>query len=103
MLKKSIFLTILLAIIVLPFAGVAQAKVEKFTFTNVTVIDSNGAEQLVTIEAGVKENNKGEFTNCDYYSPDYQDFLGYYQEAVSPGFNGGDVLDFCVNHFADRI
>lgn len=97
MLKKLIFLAVLLALLALPLAGVAQAKVEKFTFTQ--TFDG----QDVTIYASLKTNNKGDFTHCGYHSADTQDFLGYYEAPTTDVKTAGDVEAFCVDHFEDRV
>jgi hypothetical protein len=95
--KKTLIVTSLLIILTLALATVALAKNTKYTFNDV---DIDGT--IVEITAGVKETNKGDFSNCSYFSDDYIDYLGYYEEAVKAGDTAEEVLAFCVDNFDDR-
>lgn len=92
--KKTLILTSLLILLTFALATVAQAANTKYTFNDV-VIDG----EIVEIEAGVKTTKKSDFSNCSYFTDDYIDYLGYYEEAVSAGDTADEVLDFCVSHF----
>lgn len=94
---KLLILTGLLLIFTFALASVAQAKTNKYTFNDVVI-----GEQIVEIEAGVKSNNKGDYSTCSYYSDGYADYLGFYEEAVKAGDTAEEVLTFCVNNFENR-
>jgi hypothetical protein len=98
MLKKTLFVAVLLALLALPFAGIALAKVQKYTFTDVQIDN-----QLVTIYASLKTVNKGDFTHCDYHTSDTEQFLGYFQGPTTDVVTEEDVLNFCVNNFNNRV
>lgn len=93
---------LLLAGLVLAFAFVmvagAQAANTKYTFNDVTI-----DEQVVEIEAAVKTNKKNDFSKCTYFTDDYEESLGYYEDDVDAGDSAAEVLDFCVNHFDERV
>lgn len=94
--KKTLIVTSLLIILTLALASVAQAKNTKYTFNDVEI-----GEQIVEIEAGVKETNKNDYSNCSYFSDDYAESLGYYAADESAGDIAEEVLDFCVKHFEE--
>ena len=96
--RKILVITTLLLLLVFATAVAVQAKNTKYTFNDVQI-----EEQIVEIEAGVKETKKSDYSNCNYYTDDYEDFLGYYQEDVSAGDTAEEVLEFCVDHFGDRV
>ena len=98
MLRKTLILAVLVALLALPLAGTAFAKVEKYTFTNVQIDN-----QLVTIYASLKTVNKGDFTHCDYHDANTGDFLGYYQAPTTNVVTEEDVFNFCVNNFDNRV
>lgn len=97
MFRKVAFLALALALVAFVLPGSAQAKNTKYTFNDVMI-----GEEVVEIEAGVKETNKADYSNCNYYTDDYIEFLGYYQEAVSAGDTADEVLAFCVENFDNR-
>lgn len=97
MVKKTLRLSLLVFLVALLMASAALAATTKYTFNDVVIDD-----QVVEIEAGVKETNKDSFTNCSYFSDDYREHLGYYQEAVSAGDTAEEVLAFCVANFDQR-
>jgi hypothetical protein len=97
MYKKIALATSLALILTLALVTVVHAKVTKYTFNDVDI-----DETIVEIEAGVKTTNKGDFSNCSYFSDDYQESLGYYQEAVFAGDTADEVLAFCVENFDER-
>jgi cytochrome c-type biogenesis protein CcmH/NrfF len=97
MYRKTLIITTLLLLLSLALVTGVEAKVNKYTFNDVSIDDT-----VVEITASVKTTNKGEFSVCDYYSDDWIDYLGQYQEATSAGDDAGQVLDFCVSHFDDR-
>lgn len=85
----------------LVFAAAAPAKVTKFTFNDVTYSDGTTGE----IEASVKNTNNTHLTYCGYFSDDYRESLGYYQESSeTPASTDPDeVRAFCVEHFDERF
>jgi hypothetical protein len=97
MLKKIPLITILLILVSLLLASTALAAVTKYSFNDVVI-----GEDIVEIEAGVKDNRSSQFSNCSYYSDDYLEWLGQYQEAVVAGETADEVLDFCVSNFDNR-
>ena len=99
MLKKTLFIAVLLALLALPLAGTALAKVEKYTFTDALTFE----ERPVTIYASLKTVNKGDFTHCGYHFSDTQEFLGYYESPTTDVVTQADVLNFCVDNFANRV
>lgn len=98
MLRKTLAFASAMILIILVLATTVQAANTQYTFNDVEI-----GEQIVEIEASVKMTNKSDFSTCSYYSDDYMEYLGYYQEAVSAGNTAADALDFCVAHFGDRM
>ena len=96
--KKILILTSLMILFTFGFATVVQAATTKYSFNDVNIDGT-----IVEIEASVKDNNKGDFSQCTYFSDDYQEALGYYSEPVVAGDSAGAVLDFCVAHFDERV
>jgi hypothetical protein len=95
--KKTLFVMSLLIILTLALATVAQAKNTKYTFNDVQI-----GEQTLEITAGVKETNQNDYSNCSYFSDDFQESLGYYADDVIAGDTAEEVLDFCVSNFDNR-
>ena len=75
----------------------AFAGVTKYTFNDVTYPDGTTGE----IEAGVKDTNKSDLTNCTYFSDDYREALGYYADPVV-FTTAEEVRQFCLDHFDER-
>jgi hypothetical protein len=75
----------------------ALAGVTKCTFNDVTYPDGITGE----IEAGVKDTNRSDLTNCTYFSDDYRQALGYYADAVV-FTTAEEVRQFCLDHFSER-
>lgn len=96
--KKMLIFAALSLVLSFALATGVQAKVTKYTFNDV---DIDGT--IVEIEASVKTTNKGDFSICTYFSDDYADYLGQYEEAVEAGDTAEEVLDFCVANFDDRV
>lgn len=94
--KKLVILGLLI-VLTLAFATTAYAGVTKYTFNDVD-IDAT----IVEIEASVKTVKKGDYSTCSYYSDDYIDYLGYYEDDVLAGETAEEVLAFCVDHFDER-
>lgn len=92
--KKTLIFVSLLILLTFALAAVAQAANTKYTFNDV---DIDGT--IVEIEAGVKNTNKNDYSNCTYFTDDYRDVLGYYADAVDAGDTAEEVLEFCVTHF----
>ena len=95
--KKTLIFMSLLILLTFALATVAQAANTKYTFNDV---DIDGV--IVEIQAGVKDTNKNDFSNCTYFTDDYVDVLGYYADAVFAGDTAEEVLEFCVEHFYER-
>lgn len=73
----------------------------KFTFPAVTFPDGTTG----IIEADTKATNKGTFTKCSYFAPDYGTFLGGFgDDSLDAGSvdDAAAVLDHCLSHYADR-
>jgi hypothetical protein len=87
----------LVLVLLLVFATTALAKTTKFGFNDV---DIDGT--IVEIEAGVKTTNKGDFSQCSYFSDDYADYLGQFADDVFAGDSAEKVLAFCVDNFDNR-
>ncbi len=94
MIKKYLLTILSVLLISLLFTSAVFAAVSKYTFNDV-VID----EQTLEIEASVKNNKKGAYSNCSYYTDDYAEWLGNYQEDVFAGETEEEVLEFCEDHF----
>lgn len=79
----------------------AAAKVTKFTFNDVMYPDGTTGE----IEASVKSTNKSHLTYCGYFSDDYQESLGYYEEfsEATASTDPGEVESFCLESFDERF
>ena len=97
MFKKLTLITLSVIMASLLVTSVVFAAKTKYAFSDVEI-----DEQIVEIEASVKNNKKNDFSTCSYYSDDYEEFLGQYQEAVVAGENSSDVKDFCVDNFENR-
>ena len=87
---------IVLLTALLLLVGTVQAAKTKYTFNDVEI-----DEQVVEIEASVKDTKKSDYSTCSYYSVDYGEYLGYYDADVVAGETAEDVLDFCVAHFEE--
>jgi hypothetical protein len=84
-------------------AGLASAKVTKFTFNDVTLTDGDGSQITGEIEASVKDVRNQTSIYCGYFSDDYRESLGYYfDESPVAGPTESDVLDFCLEEFPNR-
>lgn len=90
-------------------ADVVAAKggnsVDKFTFEGVTLEDGDLVVEDAVVEAAVKDKKKDEndWTNCSYFTEDWQESLGSYGENVVPGDGGADAVEaFCVDRFSER-
>ncbi|HEX6207151.1 MAG TPA: hypothetical protein VF058_02220 [Actinomycetota bacterium] len=99
---------LVLALVLVPvLGGAASAKVEKFTFTDVLLVDGDGTEiSGAVIEANVKQTNKRTTGYCGYFTEGYQESLGYYFNdfTVDPDQELGDqLLRFCQRWFPDRF
>src|SRR5690606_9893513 len=73
----------------------------KFTFLDVVFPDGTTG----IIAAGTKAVNKGTFTQCSYYSPDWEEYLGGFGDdtlAAADVENPDAVLAYCLSHFQDR-
>lgn len=97
MLRKWSVIAIVLLVAIFVVAGAVHAKNTKYTFNDV---DIDG--QIVEIEAAVKDTNKSDYSQCNYYTDDYEDHLGQYADDVPAGETAEDVLAFCVDNFEDR-
>ena len=90
------------AVLVLAFlvpALAVSAKTYKFTFNNVTFSDGT----MGVIEASSKQTgNSSVFTVCDYYSSDWSNYLGQYQDPTFFSSDAATVEQFCLDHYADR-
>ena len=95
--RRSLGVMMIVAVLLLLLASPAVAKTTKYTFNDV---DIDGT--VVEIEAGVKDNNGGQFTQCSYFSDDYGEYLGEYGEPVVAGDTAEEVLAFCVANFEAR-
>jgi hypothetical protein len=93
--RKLVGTIVLLSALVLTAS--ALAGVTKYTFNEVTYPDGTTGE----IEAGVKDTNRSDLTNCSYFSDDYQQALGYYADAVV-FTTAEEVRQFCLDHFDER-
>ena len=95
--KKILILTSLMIVLSFAFTSTVQAAVTKYSFNDVEI---NGI--IVEIEASVKDNNKGAFSQCTYFSDDYQEALGYYSAPIVAGDTAEEVLEFCAENFDER-
>ena len=91
-------------------SGVALAKMNKFTFEGVTLVDGDQVVENGVIEVASKltQKNKNadptELTTCSYYTEDYQTYLGQFQgEAFFARDEEDAARDFCVNNYPDRV
>jgi hypothetical protein len=96
-----VLISMSVVIAMLVFATGAPAKVTKFTFSDVTYSDGTTGE----IEASVKNTNKSHLTYCGYFSDDYQESLGYYQDfsETTASTDPEQVKAFCLEHFDERF
>ena len=81
----------------LPSAGREPARSGR-PVPDVTFSDGTTGE----IEAGSKIVQSGVLTSCSYYSDDYRDYLGYYEDNTFASTDADEVRAFCLDHFADR-
>jgi hypothetical protein len=55
------------------------------------------------IEAGTKQTGNGSFfTDCDYYSNAYANYLGQYQDATFFSNDADTVKQFCLDNYVNR-
>lgn len=108
--KRSVLLVALVLVAMLAVSSVALAKTYKFTFEGVTLTDDAGTIDNGIIEAASKRtqtnknNPDGEaFTNCDYYTADWAEYLGQYQSDSFFSNDAAEVNDFCQVHYPDRV
>ena len=102
---KRTSLLLVLSLLLLPSFALAGKKGPgkpaddgKYTFVDVVLEDGT----VIEIEAAVKDTKKNDHSRCDYFSDDYVDWLGAYEEPVAVGPDADTVLAFCVDHFDDR-
>ena len=95
--RRVVISAAVILLLALAFTSVALAATNKYSFNDVVIDD-----QKVEITASVKDNNKGKYTQCTYFSDDYLTFLGEYAEPVAAGATAEEVLAFCVEHFDER-
>ena len=105
MVKRSLLVAALAAVLAASLgAGLATAKVTKYTFNDVTLTDGDGSQITGEIEASVKDVRKQTSIYCGYFSDDYQESLGYYfDESPVADPTESDVLDFCLEEFPNRF
>lgn len=78
---------------------------EKLTFVGVTLEDGDQVVENAVVEAAVKDKkkDKNDWTNCSYFTEDWEESLGSYGENAVPGDGGTDAVEsFCVDRFPDR-
>lgn len=78
---------------------------QKFTFEGVTLEDGDLLVESGVVEAAVKDkrNDKNDWTNCTYFTEDWQESLGSHGEAVVPGDGSAEAVEaFCVDNFENR-
>ena len=97
MFKRTLVALSLVALAASFLATGVLAGQTKYTFNDVEIGD-----QVVEIEAAVKDTNKNDYSSCSYYSDDYGTWLGDYQDDVLAGETEGEVQSFCEDHFEDR-
>lgn len=97
MFKKLTLITVSMIMVSLLATSAVFAAKTKYEFSDVEI---NG--QIVEIEASVKQNKKNEFSTCSYYSDNYEEFLGQYQEAIVAGETSPEIKDFCLENFDNR-
>jgi len=103
MTKRAAMVLAVVVAATLALSGVALAKTFKFTFEDVTLTDGDFVVENGVIEAATKETKKSVFTNCNYYTEDYQEYLGQFQSEEFFSDDNGEVEDFCVNNFENRV
>ena len=77
----------------------ALATVTKYTFNNVVMPDNT----ITEVQAVVRNDTRNPNSRCDYYTDNYVAWLGYYMAPVVAGTDTATVLNFCVNHFGDKV
>jgi len=97
MFKKISLVAAITVIFALVFTSSVLAAKSKYTFEAVVIGD-----QIVEIEASVKQNKKGAYSTCSYFKQDYVEHLGLYDKAVFAGETEEEVLSFCVGNFENR-
>jgi len=103
MTKRAAVVLALVVVATLALSGVALAKTFKFTFEDVTLTDGDLVVENGVIEASTKETKKTTFTNCNYYTEDYEAFLGQFQSDDFFSDDAGEVEEFCVDNFENRV
>jgi hypothetical protein len=100
---RALLIAALAALIVSLGAGLALAKVTKFTFNDVTLTDGDGSQITGEIEASVKDVRTRTSIYCGYFSDDYRESLGYYfDDSPVADPTESDVLEFCLEEFPNR-
>ncbi len=94
MFKKFSIVVGLAVVFTLLLTSTVVAAKTKYTFEDVTI-----DEQILEIEASVKQTKKGAYSTCSYFSDDYIEHLGLYEEAVSADDTADEILEFCIANF----
>ena len=96
MIKKIVVLSVLglFAFITPTFA----ASMIKYTFNNVDI-----SGEVVEIEVSVRTSKTNPYSTCSYYSDNYVSYLGIYAASVSAGKDANLVLNFCTDHFGEKV
>lgn len=103
-LGRRIVPVLLLALVLVPvLGGAAWGGVEKFTFTDVTLVDGETVITCAVIEANIKQTNKRTTGYCGYFTDGYAESLGYYFNDFSQEANAENLLAFCERWFPDRF
>ena len=77
---------------------------EKFTFTDVELVDGDLVVANGIVEAGVKDkkNDRQDFTECVYFTDGYEDNLGTFGTGDFASLDADEVREFCVDSFPQR-
>lgn len=85
--------------------GQSQGQTKLFTFEDVDLVDADGTTyEDAVIEAASKDhkNDRLDFTECAYYTEDYEEFLGDYGESGWASHDADEVREFCIENFPNR-
>ena len=83
--------------------GVASGGV-KFTFTDVSLVDANGAETMGTVQAVVKTQKTGQIITCSYFLDPNNQYAGQFQ-GIDNTVNADSaeaICDYCEQNFGGR-
>ena len=95
----------IVALVLLVPSTVALAKNYKFTFEDVTLDEGESIQGVIEAASKISQPNKDDpakYTTCQYYTTDYETYLGQFASDAFFSDDGDEVKAFCLDHYKDR-